>query len=209
MLKILPAPAIQLQPRHKCGEIFCHSPNDFTIFCKFCAMKSFNFEDFILHIKNLHFENNLLKLETFQSDATNCKDNAKEAEAAVKLEINIAADDEQEVLWDNIDQYYDEEDGSLSEASQHDLVGGSGNDKAEPEEVIRVLKRQSTRKKKKTALRCAKQANIKRKSSISGSSDEDNCLTKTSRDASAAETDDNDEDDEDYKPLKVCFCYCK
>ncbi|XP_065365672.1 zinc finger protein 91-like [Calliphora vicina] len=64
MLKILPACNLNQQTNAKCGEIFCHSFREFTIYCCFCNIKLFAFEDFHLHIQNVHFENNLLKTET-------------------------------------------------------------------------------------------------------------------------------------------------
>lgn len=63
MLKILPNTALSGSANAKCGEIFCQSSSSFTIVCTFCEMKTFEFEDFLLHFKNVHFENNLLKTE--------------------------------------------------------------------------------------------------------------------------------------------------
>ncbi|KAM8720528.1 hypothetical protein ACLKA7_006554 [Drosophila subpalustris] len=48
------------QLRPKCGEIFYESDNDeycsFQLICCLCEMKHFAFEDFTMHIRNVHFD---------------------------------------------------------------------------------------------------------------------------------------------------------
>lgn len=68
MLKILPTSNLNQPIKTKCGEVFYDSCTDFTIDCCFCEIKLFAFEDFHIHIQNIHFENNLLKLETKTND---------------------------------------------------------------------------------------------------------------------------------------------
>lgn len=38
----------------KCAEIFFRKENCFTIICSYCELKTFNFEEYLLHFKNLH-----------------------------------------------------------------------------------------------------------------------------------------------------------
>uniref|UniRef100_A0ABK9NH00 C2H2-type domain-containing protein n=1 Tax=Glossina morsitans morsitans TaxID=37546 RepID=A0ABK9NH00_GLOMM len=63
MLKTLPIIKFNDVSKEKCGEIFCHRPKEFTIYCTLCDMKSFDFTDFLIHIENVHFNTDLLKLE--------------------------------------------------------------------------------------------------------------------------------------------------
>lgn len=64
MLKVVPPIGVSQQTQAKCGEIFFHSCTDFTIYCCFCNFKLFAFVDFLSHIQNVHFVNNLLKTQT-------------------------------------------------------------------------------------------------------------------------------------------------
>ncbi|XP_065363179.1 zinc finger protein 570-like [Calliphora vicina] len=68
MLKISPTFNLNQAIKTKCGEIFYDSCTDFSIDCCFCEVKLFSFDDFLLHIQNIHFENNLLKIETKMDD---------------------------------------------------------------------------------------------------------------------------------------------
>ncbi|XP_022214651.2 zinc finger protein 652-A [Drosophila obscura] len=61
MLKSLKADTYAGMANAKCGEIYFQSLNSFRIDCGFCEMKSFVFNDFLLHVQNVHFENGLLK----------------------------------------------------------------------------------------------------------------------------------------------------
>lgn len=38
----------------KCAEIFFRKENCFTIICTHCELKTFNFEEYLLHFKNVH-----------------------------------------------------------------------------------------------------------------------------------------------------------
>ena len=61
MLKLLTTTSIIHQSKTKCGEIYCHSYLDITIYCTFCDIKLFAYDDFLLHLQNVHFDNNLFK----------------------------------------------------------------------------------------------------------------------------------------------------
>uniref|UniRef100_W8CB23 Zinc finger protein 677 n=1 Tax=Ceratitis capitata TaxID=7213 RepID=W8CB23_CERCA len=63
MLKVLPSSTFCAGANAKCGEIYCHSSTEFTIVCTLCELKAFDYEDFMLHCKNVHFENDLLRTE--------------------------------------------------------------------------------------------------------------------------------------------------
>ncbi|ALC48664.1 CG2129 [Drosophila busckii] len=63
MLKTLKPDTYAGIPNAKCGEVYFQSPTSYRIDCAFCDIKSFIFMDFLLHIKNEHFENGLLKTE--------------------------------------------------------------------------------------------------------------------------------------------------
>ena len=63
MLKILPTFDFENKIQSKCGEIFYHNFNNFTIFCTLCEVKLFQFDDFILHLQNLHLKRNSPKIE--------------------------------------------------------------------------------------------------------------------------------------------------
>lgn len=95
MLKKLPPVNLSNSNNIKCGEIFCHSSQDFTIFCTFCNMKSFTFEDFLLHIQKGHFENNLLKTETINNDCNRLID--------LRLKNEVSTQAEIKELWDNLE----------------------------------------------------------------------------------------------------------
>ncbi|XP_002071727.4 zinc finger protein 782 [Drosophila willistoni] len=66
MLKTLKPDTFAGVANAKCGEIFFQSLNSFRIDCLFCDMKCFIFDDFLLHIQNIHFENGLLKTDAMQ-----------------------------------------------------------------------------------------------------------------------------------------------
>ncbi|KAM7348127.1 uncharacterized protein ACRADG_007544 [Cochliomyia hominivorax] len=57
MLKVLTTTNLLSVAQTKCGEIFYHNINSFTIFCTLCQLKSFHFDEFLLHVRNIHFEN--------------------------------------------------------------------------------------------------------------------------------------------------------
>ncbi|KAH8373571.1 hypothetical protein KR200_001401 [Drosophila serrata] len=63
MLKSLKPDTYAGMANAKCGEIYFQSLHSFRIDCAFCEMKSFVFDDFLLHVQNVHFENGLLKTE--------------------------------------------------------------------------------------------------------------------------------------------------
>ncbi|XP_065365671.1 zinc finger protein 62 homolog [Calliphora vicina] len=173
MLKILPLANLSNQPKAKCGEIFCHSSSDFTIYCTFCDMKAFTFEDFLLHVQNVHFENNILKTETF----TNEYNQYFEVNVKVEATTDTLATEqlhEEEVLWDNLEQTYDEADDLGHDNYEEDNV----NDSFE-EEIMTVLK------KTKKQIRAKKEKRVKPKSYIESGDEEDN----------------DHSSDEDFKPL--------
>ncbi|KAL7742715.1 hypothetical protein ACLKA6_013057 [Drosophila palustris] len=66
MLKALKPDTFAGVANAKCGEVYFQSLNSYRIDCAFCDMKSFVFADFLLHIQNEHFENELLKAEAMQ-----------------------------------------------------------------------------------------------------------------------------------------------
>ncbi|XP_036339125.1 zinc finger protein 91-like [Rhagoletis pomonella] len=70
MLKLLPSSSFGGNPSAKCGEIYCHSSTEFTIVCSLCGLKAFHYEDFLLHCKNVHFENDLLRTEEVLLEVT-------------------------------------------------------------------------------------------------------------------------------------------
>lgn len=60
MLKTVQPINLQQKLETKCAEIFCHNYTDLTIYCSFCDIKSFALDDFLLHLQNIHYENNPL-----------------------------------------------------------------------------------------------------------------------------------------------------
>lgn len=182
MLKILPLANISHQPKAKCGEIFCHSSSDFTIFCTFCDMKAFTFEDFLLHIQNVHFENNILKTESFTNDPGQYLQVNVKAETITETKLpqpalasGVAIGDqlhEEEMLWDNLQHNYDNDVGGNDVGDDeygHDDMDDS--DDSFEEEVVTVLKK--TKKTKRTKKQIKKEKSVK--SDIeSGEDDEDN-----------------------------------
>lgn len=80
MLKLLTTTSLIHQSKTKCGEIYCHSYLDFTIYCTFCDIKLFAYDDFLLHLQNVHCDNNLLKSKLLPSndkiEETACSGNA-------------------------------------------------------------------------------------------------------------------------------------
>lgn len=61
MLRNLPSVNLQELPKTKCAEIFCQNFTNLTIHCSFCEIKLFTLEDFLLHLKNIHFDDNQQK----------------------------------------------------------------------------------------------------------------------------------------------------
>ena len=183
MLKVVPLANFSNQAKAKCGEIFCHSSCDFTIFCTFCDMKSFTFEDFLSHIQNVHFENNILKTESFNTECN------QYLEVNVKAETPAETGDqlhEEEVLWDTLEQSYDHE-GENYDLGQDDYGDDDddGDDSCE-EEIVTVLKKTKKvpgRPKREKIIKSSKQA----KSDIESFDDEDNDRSS----------------DEDFKPTTV------
>lgn len=93
MLKFLTTTNIINQSKTKCGEIYCHSYVDFTIYCTFCDIKLFAYDDFVLHLQNVHLDNNFLesKLHTSGNEINNelenkggvCFDNSSDVDITV------------------------------------------------------------------------------------------------------------------------------
>lgn len=133
MLKILPPANLGNQAKAKCGEIFCHSSTDFTIYCTFCDMKAFSFEDFLLHVQNVHFENNLLKTETLNNDCNDYLD------VKVKNEVTSNVPDqlhEDEFVWSNLEQTYDDDLDDIGADDDDDY-----DNESYEEEIVSVLKK--------------------------------------------------------------------
>lgn len=134
MLKILPPANLSQQAKVKCGEIFSHSFTDFTIYCTFCDIKSFKFEDFLLHIQNLHFENNLLKTETINMDCNQF------------LEVNVKKEEfmeEEKVIWNDLEQSYDEE------IDNNDLPEDNNSNEEEPVAILKKTEKKAILRKRK------------------------------------------------------------
>ncbi|XP_046801918.1 zinc finger protein 62-like [Lucilia cuprina] len=68
MLKILPPCTLSSQTSTKCGEIFCDPLKNVTICCCFCQIKLFDYEDFLNHIQNEHFENIAIESNEFEDN---------------------------------------------------------------------------------------------------------------------------------------------
>lgn len=158
MLKILPLANLGNQAKAKCGEIFCHSSTEFTIYCTFCDMKAFTFEDFLLHIQNVHFENNILKTETITNECN------QYLEVNVKAETNadpITNGHEENMLWDNLEQSYDDDDNlEHNDFDSNDSV----------EETYTVLKKSKKQQNKTKREKIV----VKPKSDIESEYEEDN-----------------------------------
>lgn len=124
MLKILPTIDFENKLQTKCGEIFHHSFSNFTIYCTFCDVKFFQFEDFVLHLQNVHLDNNSLKIENKANDEGYTNQNELNL---LKTEDNLVNED-----------HFVETDGEL-EGFQD-----------EEEEIQKVLKDNYVEQKKKS-----------------------------------------------------------
>lgn len=112
MLKILPTFSFTTQTKTKCGEIFCHNATEFTVYCTFCEMKSFSFDDFLWHLKNLHFSADLLKSEIVnKTNSTVIKpEQIEEAENGIFDDlIHCYDDDNNDNDRENQDSFGDDE----------------------------------------------------------------------------------------------------
>lgn len=123
MLKALKPHTFAGVANAKCGEVYFQSLNSYRINCAFCDMKSFVFADFLLHIQNEHFENELLKTETETLQPKQEKlDGSSHLTPQVNsfswYEVNNAADDSENEFITKTkpnngeaeDQYEDEDD---------------------------------------------------------------------------------------------------
>ncbi|TMW53056.1 hypothetical protein DOY81_001919 [Sarcophaga bullata] len=93
MLKILPTFDFENKIQRKCAEIFYHNFNNFTIFCTLCEVKLFQFEDFILHLQNVHLKNNSLKIEDEINEGDYTVQNVHLESSLLKTEDDINEDD--------------------------------------------------------------------------------------------------------------------
>lgn len=172
MLKVLPPISIGNRAKAKCGEIFFHNSTEFTIYCV-CGLKSFNFDDFLSHIQNVHFENDLLKTESFN--------NGENSNHFVGVDIKSENPDittvdqlHEEEIWDNTEHHVldgGDDDDFYSVNGHNDIA--DVEDSEEEEEPVTVLKK-PTRKAARTAKR--KTRKVKTDSESGGdehSSDED------------------------------------
>ncbi|XP_004523587.1 zinc finger protein 420 [Ceratitis capitata] len=55
----LPSSYENIRTSIRCGEIICYDNVNFTIVCVLCKMKIFEFDDFMLHYKNVHLRGNV------------------------------------------------------------------------------------------------------------------------------------------------------
>lgn len=139
MLKLLPTFSFTTQTKTKCGEIYCHNATDFTVYCTFCEMKSFSFDDFLWHLKSLHFSADLLKSESIKQTFNK----------AIKPE-QLEAEDK--IFSELIQSYDDDDDNDHKDYENHDSFGDEeefcDNDSYEEPFAILKTKRIHTRPKR-------------------------------------------------------------
>lgn len=144
MLKLMP-PTINFntQPKTKCGEIFCHNTTEFTVYCTFCEMKSFNFEDFLWHLKTLHFAADVCKTEN---------DNFEEVSTKIETE--------EDKIYDSLIKSYDEGNDNLDfkdseddkDFGDNDVNGDDAfcdNESYDEEEPLAILKKKQIKRRSK------------------------------------------------------------
>ncbi|XP_073829035.1 uncharacterized protein [Musca autumnalis] len=150
MLKVLPPTIISNRAKAKCGEIYFHNSTEFTILCV-CGLKHFMFDDFLLHIQNVHFENDLLKTESFNSN-----DNSSTHNLGIQIKSeggDVATSYDQlheEEIWDS--QGFiggGEEDFLSANDNINDDDDGESASNSFEEEVLSVLKKKPKAKKTK------------------------------------------------------------
>lgn len=76
----------------KCAEIYCQTLDHFSIICTFCELKTFEFQDFLLHFKNVHQSQQSLMPEVSikcESEATLIEPTGKDALEFHELEIKM------------------------------------------------------------------------------------------------------------------------
>jgi len=122
MLKTFSTASFLHTTNTKCAEIFCQSPYSFMILCKFCQIKCFNFEDFTLHFKNVHFENDLLKTEELDIKCNNF------------LEINMFENNyENHGEKDNVNEPNEDTESINSFSDSHDPTSSDDQDESDGE----------------------------------------------------------------------------
>lgn len=89
---------------YTCGEIVCQSEISFTIVCKFCDIKIFNFDEFIQHFRNTHWTEIKLSNGDFKIEQQEAQ-TATQKQSAVK---HFIKEENEQVLY---------EEYNLSEAS--------------------------------------------------------------------------------------------
>ncbi|XP_001354765.3 zinc finger protein 311 [Drosophila pseudoobscura] len=125
MLKSLKADTYAGMANAKCGEIYFQSLDSFRIDCAFCEMKSFVFNDFLLHVQNVHFENGLLRteLEEFKEE----KEPSEASPVPPEPQVNTFA-------WHKIERDNDEDD--LGSDSEYEFLTDEENNDPDPVRVI-------------------------------------------------------------------------
>ncbi|XP_034660275.1 gastrula zinc finger protein XlCGF57.1 [Drosophila subobscura] len=113
MLKSLQAGTYAGMANAKCGEIYFQSLNSFRIDCAFCEMKSFVFNDFLLHVQNVHFENGLLKTE----ELVEPKEEIDESEGSP----DASMEDVNPFAWHEIASENDEDDQHTDSEDDYDM----------------------------------------------------------------------------------------
>lgn len=142
MLKLLNSTGSLTLSTTKCGEIFCHNFKDFTIFCTFCQIKSFHFEDFQQHLQNVHWEVNVQYKVKSATETIECNK---------YLDKNVKEEDDLSVNESNI---LEDEDKGRGSSDSSELDNGNWSD----EDKLVILKKTITKKVRKKR-KCHKNRN--------------------------------------------------
>ncbi|XP_034482759.1 gastrula zinc finger protein XlCGF26.1 [Drosophila innubila] len=119
MLKALKPDTFAGVANAKCGEVYFQSLNSYRIDCAFCEIKSFVFADFLLHIQNEHFENELLKTETLQP----------KQEQSMTQQVNVSS-------WHEVNNGADHSENEFNADTKPDNDTGEDEDHDEDDEVV-------------------------------------------------------------------------
>ncbi|KAM7348845.1 uncharacterized protein ACRADG_008025 [Cochliomyia hominivorax] len=91
----------------KCGEIFYQDFDNVSIICTFCELKTFNFEEFMEHLKNIHLENDqndqdeTCSVNELNSDKDEAGDNEEQFSKVIEFITESSLSDEEQLTDTN------------------------------------------------------------------------------------------------------------
>lgn len=116
-----------------CGEIVCQTETSFTIVCSLCAIKIFDYEEFIKHFRDIHWPEILEAKECSGSVVKWSGDSIKTESENVNV-VNQDESREQQVLIEELHYELNEEEHEEQQQEKDELEDNAANSEMDSEQ---------------------------------------------------------------------------